>query len=106
MVCNTAERVRKNAGNRIRYRTRSIISDFSKEGSFQVVYRNLVIASTPVGSNAENAGETNPGYAIKAGWGKQHLLECVLKDGTTVSCLKDGAYAFDLSRQQQLAAGR
>ncbi|MGD2056151.1 MAG: tetratricopeptide repeat protein [Gammaproteobacteria bacterium] len=106
MLCNTAERVRENAGNNIRYRTRAIIRDFSKDGSFRIVYRNLVISSTPIGRNAATQGETEAGYAIKSGWGKQHTLECVLKDDTTISCLKDGAYAFDLSNQQKLAAGR
>ena len=106
IVCNTAARVRETAGNTIQYRTRSIISDFSKDGSFRVVYRNLVIDTTQPENSAGNEGEANKGYAIKTGWGKQHTLECNLKDGSTISCLKNRTHAFELISQQKLAAGR
>ena len=55
-----------------------------------------------VGSADESIEST---HKIKTGWGKEHKLECRIKDTTTVSCLKNKTYAFFLTSPQTLAAG-
>ena len=87
-----------------------------QDGSFEVIYRNLVIdadrdATRKKGSSEEVIGGTTTGsgemnYTVKTGWGKEHSLQCKFQDSSTLSCLKDRSHAFLLQSPQALAAGK
>ena len=103
IVCYSDSQTRVSGINTIKFKTKSIMKDFSNDGTFKVTYRNLVVNSTPVentevgddddevGGEDDSAGSA---YQVKAGWGKEHSLECQLKDTGTVSCLKNKTHTF------------
>jgi len=103
IVCYSDNQSRVSGSNTIKFKTKSIMKNFSKDGTFKVTYRNLVIDSTPVerteisdddnelGGEDSSAGSS---YQVKTGWGKEHSLDCQLKDTGTVSCLKNKTHAF------------
>ena len=113
IICYSDDLTRETGANSIRYRTKSIISGFSADGSFNVLYRNLVInatrsetrVSSESGAGYDDEGP-DKGYSVKTGWGKEHILECTLKDSNTIACLKNKSYAFEVISQQKLAAGQ
>lgn len=110
IICYSDDQTRTTPGNRIKYKTKSIISGFSGNGSFEVVYRNLVLdaehlapSEVPeaIGSSDEETGDK--GYKIKTGWGKEHRLACRLKNNTTISCLKDKTHRIELVSPHKVA---
>jgi TPR repeat protein len=115
IVCYSDNQTRESGSNNIKFKTKSVMEDFSKDGSFRVTYRNLVIDSIPivtaeaspdddeVGSEDDSAASA---YKVKPGWGKEHTLHCQLKDSGTVSCLKNNTHAFTLISPHTLASGK
>ncbi len=116
VVCFSDDQSRDTATGTIKYKTKAIISNIAQDGSFEVVYRNLVIDAAQdsarkktgteevVGSTT--AGTVSMNYEVKTGWGKEHNLQCTFKNSSTLSCLKNNTYAFLLESQQALAAGK
>lgn len=103
IVCYSDNQSRVSGNNTIKFKTKSVMRNFSNAGTFNVTYRNLVINSTPIASieTEEDDGEVGSeddsevsAYKVKTGWGKEHTLECQLKDTGTVSCLKNKTHAF------------
>jgi hypothetical protein len=113
LTCFSDDLTREVAGGTIKFKTKSIISNFTSDGSFDVTYRNLVINTTEVvsldeGDDEEDVGSSDnasSAYTVKSGWGKPHTLECQMKNSGTVSCLKNKTHAFLLVSPQTLAAG-
>jgi len=115
IVCYSDNQTRKSGDNIIKFKTKSIMKEFSNDGSFKVTYRNLVVDSgtaasidtseddEEVGGDDDNAVNT---YKVKAGWGKEHALECQLKDSGTVSCVKNRIHTFVLISPHTLASGK
>jgi len=116
VVCFSDDQSRSTASGTIKYKTKSIISNLAQDGSFEVVYRNLVIDADQdsVRRNTrpeEVLGSTTTGianmkYEVKTGWGKEHNLQCTFKNSSTLSCLKNDTYAFLLESPQTLASGK
>jgi hypothetical protein len=103
IVCYSDNQSRVSGNNNLKFKTKSVMKNFSNDGTFNVTYRNLVINSTPIASieTEEDDGEVGSeddsevsAYKVKTGWGKEHTLECQLKDTGTVSCLKNKTHAF------------
>jgi TPR repeat protein len=115
VVCFSNEQSRNTAAGTINYKTKAIVSKLSQEGSFEIVYRNLVIdadqsAIRKTGASEEAIGSTSAGpvkmnYEVKTGWGKEHTLQCKFRDNRTLSCLKNNIHAFLVEGTQTLAAG-
>jgi hypothetical protein len=103
IVCYSDNQSRVSGNNNLKFKTKSVMKNFSNDGTFNVTYRNLVIDSTPIASieteedddevGSEDDSEVSA-YKVKTGWGKEHTLECQLKDTGTVSCLKNKTHAF------------
>jgi hypothetical protein len=91
----------------VRFKTKAIIENFSKDGSFSITYRNLVIDAIPeTGTDiTDTDGGNEGGYPVKTGWGSPHTLECSFKNPETLSCLKNNTHAFLLTSPRTLAAG-
>jgi TPR repeat protein len=116
VACFSDDQSRDTATGTIKYKTKAIISNLAQDGSFEVVYRNLVIdadqESTPKKGSAQEligsttAGSISANYEVKTGWGKEHNLQCTFKDASTLSCLKNKTHAFLLESPQALAAGK
>ena len=115
IVCYSDNQTRKSGNSLIKFKTKSVMKDFSKDGSFKVTYRNLVVDSDSVASIDTSEDDEEPGsdndsaassYKVKAGWGKEHALECQLKDSGTVSCLKNKTHTFVLVSPHTLASGK
>ena len=115
IVCYSDSQTRKSGNSLIKFKTKSVMKDFSKDGSFKVTYRNLVVDSDSIASIDTNEDDEEVGsdddsaassYKVKAGWGKEHALECQLKDSGTVSCLKNKTHTFVLVSPHTLASGK
>ena len=115
IVCYSDSQTRKSGNGLIKFKTKSVIKDFSKDGSFKVTYRNLVVDSDNIASIDPNEDDEEVGsdddsaassYKVKAGWGKEHALECQLKNSGTVSCLKNKTHTFVLVSPHTLASGK
>ena len=113
IACYSDNQTRKTSDSTIKFKTKSIMRTFSNDGSFNVTYRNLVIDATKIAA-AENTEEVDEiggegvntsAYTVKTGWGKEHLLECQMKDSGTVSCQKDKTHSFLLVSPQTVASG-
>jgi TPR repeat protein len=113
IACYSDNQTRKTSDSTIKFKTKSIMRNFSNDGSFNVTYRNLVIDSTRIVAieDTEEADEiggedvNTTAYTVKTGWGKEHLLECQMKDIGTVSCQKDKTHSFLLVSPQTVASG-
>ena len=113
IACYSDNQTRKTSDSTIKFKTKSIMRNFSNDGSFNVTYRNLVIESSKIAAveDTEEADEiggedvNTAAYTIKTGWGKEHLLECQIKDSGTVSCQKDKTHSFLLVSPQTVATG-
>ena len=113
IACYSDNQTRKTADSTIKFKTKSIMRNFSNDGSFNVTYRNLVIESSKIDAveDTEEADEiggedvNTAAYTIKTGWGKEHFLECQIKDSGTVSCQKDKTHSFLLVSPQTVATG-
>ena len=113
IACYSDNQTRKTSDSTIKFKTKSIMRNFSNDGSFNVTYRNLVTDATKIAA-AENTEEVDEiggegvntsAYTVKTGWGKEHLLECQMKDSGTVSCQKDKTHSFLLVSPQTVASG-
>lgn len=116
VVCFSDDQSRDTATGTIKYKTKAIISNLAQDGSFDVVYRNLVIdtdhdsgqkksgSEDVIGSTT--AGSVSTNYEVKTGWGKEHNLQCTFKDASTLACLKNKTHAFLLESPQALAVGK
>ena len=113
IICYSDDQTRTTPGSTIKFKTKAIINNLKPDGSFGITYRNLVIDTElldaidsekdeDVGSLDESIEST---HKVKTGWGKEHSLECRIKDTATVSCLKNKTYAIALTSQQTLAVG-
>jgi TPR repeat protein len=113
IACYSDNQTRKTSDSTIKFKTKSIMRNFSNDGSFKVTYRNLVIDATKIATaeDTEEADEigddaaNTTAYTVKTGWGKEHLLECQMKDSGTVSCQKDKTHSFLLVSPQTVASG-
>ena len=115
IVCYSDSQTRKSGNSIIKFKTKSVMKNFSEDGSFKVTYRNLVVDSGAIDSIDSSADDEEVGsdddsagnhYIVKAGWGKEHALECQLKDSGTVSCLKNKTHTFILVSPHTLASGK
>ena len=115
IVCYSDNQTRKSGDSVIKFKTKSIMKDFSEDGSFKVTYRNLVVDSGTTANIDTNGDDEEVGsddddatnaYKVKAGWGKEHALECQLKDSGTVSCVKNRIHTFVLISPHTLASGK
>jgi TPR repeat protein len=116
LVCFSDDQSRSTATGTIKYKTKAIVSNLAQDGSFEIVYRNLVIdadqdSARKKGGSEELIGSTTTGsvstnYEVKTGWGKEHSLQCTFRDASTLSCLKNKTHAFLLESPQALAAGK
>jgi TPR repeat protein len=113
IICYSDSQKRESGSNTVEFKTKSIMQNFSKDGTFKITYRNLVINSTPiagteiseeddgeVGDDDDSAGSA---YQVKTGWGKEHALECQLKSTRSVSCLKNKSHAILLVSKRTVA---
>jgi TPR repeat protein len=113
IICYSDDQTRTTPGSSIKFKTKAIISDLTPDGLFDVTYRNLVIDSEQLDVTDSNKDEDIGGldesiestHKVKTGWGKEHKLECRLRDTATVSCLKNKTHTLVLTSQQTLAAG-
>jgi len=113
IACYSDNQTRKTSDSTIKFKTKAIMRNFSNDGSFNVTYRNLVIDSTKIDSVADTEEADEIGgedvdttaYTVKTGWGKEHLLECQMKDSGTVSCQKNKTHTFLLVSPQTVASG-
>lgn len=112
IACYSDDQTRETADSIIKFKTKSLMRNFSSDGSFDVTYRNLVIDTTrlaaagskeinEIGSVATDTGA----YAVKTGWGKEHTLECKMIKESKVSCLKNKTHSFLLVSPQTVASG-
>jgi hypothetical protein len=115
IICYSDSQTRKSGNGLIKFKTKSVMKDFSKDGSFKVTYRNLVVDSDSIASMDTSEDDEEVGsddtsaassYKVKAGWGKKHALDCQLKDSGTVSCLKNKTHTFILVSPHTLASGK
>lgn len=110
--CYSDDQTRESANGTVRFKTKAIMRKFSRDGSFEVTYRNLVINSTQAATEAEDNAEIgdddngNASYAVQTGWGMEHVLECQMLDDSKVSCTKNKTNTFTLESPQAVAAGR
>ena len=113
IACYSDNQTRKTSDTTIKFKTKSIMRNFSSDGSFNVTYRNLVTDATKIATaeDTEEADEiggedvSTNAYTVKTGWGKEHLLECQMMDSGTVSCQKDKTHSFLLVSPQTVASG-
>ena len=109
IICFSDDQIRESGMNTIKFKTKAIISRFSKAGDFTVSYRNLVInavTNKQTDSDAVSAFDEaadEKGYAVKTGWGKEHRLECQFSDSTAVNCTKNKTHAMLITSMQQVA---
>ncbi len=107
IVCFSEDQTTTTGNNLIRFKTKAIIDHFSRNGSFTVTYRNLVIEATPLtGTDISGMdGAETASYPVKTGWGSPHTLECNFRNSATLSCLKNNTYAIVLTSPHTLASG-
>ena len=116
VVCFSDDQSRDTAAGSIKYKTKAIVDKLSEDGTFEVVYRNLVIDADETsvlknGSSEEVIGSITTGtgsfnYEVKTGWGKEHKLQCQFRDTSTLSCVKNGTHAFLVESPQALVVGK
>jgi len=113
LVCYSIEQTRTTAGSTIKYKTKAIISNLTTDGSFDVIYRNLVINSeqhdASAGGKEEVVGSLDDSiestHKVRTGWGKEHNMECRIMDSATVSCKKNKTHTLVLTTPQTIASG-
>jgi len=114
IACYSDNQTRETTDGVIKFKTKSIMRNFSSDGSFEVTYRNLVIDATRVVTTTGREEPNEIGsldtdidtYTVKTGWGKEHTLECTMIKDSKVSCLKNKTYSFLLLSPQTVASGK
>lgn len=115
IICFSDDQTRNSGGNTVKFKTKSIISDFNKDGTFRVQYRNLVINASQSGNNGPSQepeaaygdeGADSSIHVVNTGWGIEHSVECTLRNSNSLSCVKDKSRPVEITSQQNLAHGR
>ncbi len=111
--CFSDDQTRNSGGNDVKFKTKSIISNFGSDGTFQVVYRNLVVNTTQSGKNIRQETEaaygdegTGSTHTVITGWGIEHSVECKMHDSNSLTCVKDKSRTVRITSQQNIARGR
>lgn len=115
--CFSDDQTRNSGQGKIKYKTKAIISNFSRDGSFDVTYRNLVVSAAQVvatenddANEEEEVGglgdEQTTSYQVKTGWSTPHTLKCKMKTHSTVSCVKNNAHTIVLTSPAAITAGK
>lgn len=80
----------------ISYTTKAIIFSFKSGGRFKVSYRNNVKTIKVTDEEFAEEGGTVP---VKLGWqDAEHKLECTVESSNSISCTKNRARSFKLTR--------
>lgn len=113
ITCFSDDQSRSSGGNDVKFKTKSIISDFASDGTFKVLYRNLVVNTTQTGSGPEQEPEAAYGdegsgssHTVNTGWGIEHSVECKMHVSNSLTCVKDKSRTVVISSQQNLAHGK
>ena len=113
IACYSENQTRQSASGTVRFKTKSIMRNFSRDGSFQVSYRNLVIdassnADSKTASDSDEIGgmdDNAESFTVQTGWGIEHVLECQMLEESKVNCVKNKTHSFVLLSPQTVAAG-
>lgn len=93
VVCYSKELARQNAPLE-HYRVKSIIRNFNPNGTFHVVYRELVLPTVSIDEAEEAPTENSEDTQAKTGWLEPHKMNCKFGDDSTLSCtIEDGSTA-------------
>ena len=113
ITCFSDDQTRNSGGNTVKFKTKSIISNFSDDGTFKVQYRNLVVNASQQGSTVTQEQESAYGdegtgstHTVNTGWGIEHIVECTMHNSNSISCVKDKSRPIEISSRQKLATGR
>jgi len=77
----------------ITYFTKAILFDITMAGDFKVAYRNKILSidnsvAKPEGEDKNQSITAK--VSVKKGWQEtEHKLECIIKDQSTIDCVKD-----------------
>ena len=111
--CFSDDQVRNAGENIIKFKTKTVISDFSTKGTFEVSYQNLVISSSQAVSEQVEAEDHEPGslnttmsdnYRVKTGWSNPHKLVCQMKAVGKVTCRKNNGHSVALTSPSTMVA--
>lgn len=114
VICFSDDQIRNAGDNIIKFKTKAIISNFYRNGSFKVTYRNLVISTSQAAAARTDEDNEEPGslyedasatYKVKTGWSNPHTLRCKMKNSGLVSCKKNKAHAIVLTSPTTMVAG-
>lgn len=113
ITCFSDDQTRSSGGNDVKFKTKSIISDFASDGTFKVQYRNLVVNTRQTGGSSQQEPEAAYGdegsgasHTVNTGWGIEHSVECKMHDSNSLTCVKDKSRTVRISSQQSLAHGK
>ncbi|UCC55517.1 MAG: sel1 repeat family protein [Gammaproteobacteria bacterium] len=113
IICFSDDQTRESGGNEVKFKTKSVISDFAKDGTFKVLYRNLVITASQPDDSPPQEPEAAYGdegtvasHTVNTGWGIEHTIDCTMKKNDSLTCVKDKSRTIEISSQQNLAHGR
>ncbi len=113
IACYSDKQTRESASGTIKFKTKSIMRDFSRDGAFQVSYRNLVIDASS-NTDKQASGDSNEigsvddsaeSFTVQTGWGIEHVLECQMLEVSKVKCVKNNTLSFVLVSPQTVASG-
>lgn len=113
IACYSDNQTRESASGVVKFKTKSIMRNFSRDGSFQVSYRNLVIdagsnANSQASSDNDEIGSVDDSaesFSVQTGWGIEHVLECQMIEVSKVNCVKNKTHSFVLLSPQTVASG-
>ena len=100
LVCLSKELIRDQGVQIIRYRVKSTIS--SENGSFVIVYRNLVLDVEDLQEADDQSlgagydGEVEHGFKVRTGWTQQHSVSCKASSVKQLDCIKDQTHKMQL----------
>jgi len=113
ITCFSDDQTRSSGDNDVKFKTKSIISDFAGDGTFTVQYRNLVVNTRQTGDSSDQEPEAAYGdegssssHTVNTGWGIEHSVECKMHDSNSLTCVKDKSRTVKISSQQKLADGK
>jgi len=112
IICFSDDQTRSSGDNDVKFKTKSIISDFASDGTFKVLYRNLVVNATQAEGDSREEPEAAYGdegsgssHTVNTGWGIEHSVECKMHDSNSLTCVKNKSRTVEISSQQKLAHG-
>ncbi|MEJ2137006.1 MAG: tetratricopeptide repeat protein [Desulfofustis sp.] len=113
ITCFSDDQTRSSGGNDVKFKTKSVISDFASDGTFKVLYRNLVVNTRQTGGSSQQEPEAAYGdersaasHTVNTGWGIEHSVECKMHDSNSLTCVKDNSRTVRISSQQSLVRGK